>query len=118
VPGPDGDEAIALLKTGQELYLREGITTAQEGATMKHQVDLLRAFADRGELKLDVVLLPFIADIDAIFAGKPPKNEPDYRNRLRIGGVKIVTDGSPMGPRGRRSGEGTSHFLSTCSTIG
>jgi hypothetical protein len=97
VPGPDGDEAIALLKTGQELYLREGITTAQEGATMKHQVDLLRAFADRGELKLDVVLLPFIADIDAIFAGKPPKNEPDYRNRLRIGGVKIVTDGSPQG---------------------
>ena len=97
VPGPDGDEAIALLKTGQELYLREGITTAQEGATMKHQVDLLRAFADRGELKLDVVLLPFITDIDAIFAGKPPKNEPDYRNRLRIGGVKIVTDGSPQG---------------------
>jgi predicted amidohydrolase YtcJ len=97
IPGPDGDEAIELLKTGQELYLREGITTAQEGATMKHQVDLLRAFADRGELKLDVVLLPFIAEIDAIFAGKPPRNEPEYRNRLRIGGVKVVTDGSPQG---------------------
>jgi predicted amidohydrolase YtcJ len=97
VPGPDGDEAIALLKTGQELYLREGITTAQEGATMKHQVDLLRVFADRGELKLDVVMLPFIAEIDAIFAGKPPRNEPEYRNRLRIGGVKVVTDGSPQG---------------------
>jgi predicted amidohydrolase YtcJ len=97
IPGPDGDEAIELLKTGQELYLREGITTAQEGATMKHQVDLLRAFADRGELKLDVVLLPFIAEIDAIFAGKPPRNEPEYRNRLRIGGVKIVADGSPQG---------------------
>jgi predicted amidohydrolase YtcJ len=97
LPGPDGDEAIELLKTGQELYLREGITTAQEGATMKHQVDLLRAFADRGELKLDVVLLPFIAEIDAIFAGKPPRNEPEYRNRLRIGGVKVVMDGSPQG---------------------
>ena len=97
VPGPDGDEAIELLKNGQELYLREGITTAQEGATMKHQVDLLRVFADRGELKLDVVMLPFIAEIDAIFAGKPPRNEPEYRNRLRIGGVKVVTDGSPQG---------------------
>jgi predicted amidohydrolase YtcJ len=97
VPGPDGDEAIELLKTGQELYLREGITTAQEGATMKHQVDLLRAFADRGELKLDVVMLPFITEIDAVFAGKPPKNEPEYRNRLRIGGVKVVSDGSPQG---------------------
>ena len=97
VPGPDGDEAIDLLKTGQELYLRQGITTAQEGATMKHQVDLLRAFADRGGLTLDLVLLPFIADIDAVFAGKPPKNETEYRNRLRIGGVKIVMDGSPQG---------------------
>ena len=97
VPGPDGDEAIELLKTGQELYLREGITTAQEGATMKHQADLLRAFADRGELKLDVVLLPFIAEVDEIFAGKPPRNEPEYKNRLRIGGVKIVMDGSPQG---------------------
>jgi predicted amidohydrolase YtcJ len=97
VPGPDGDEAIALLKTGQELYLREGITTAQEGATMKHQVDLLRAFADRGELKLDVVMLPFITEIDTVFAGKLPANEPEYRNRLRIGGVKVVTDGSPQG---------------------
>jgi predicted amidohydrolase YtcJ len=97
VPGPDGDEAIELLKTGQELYLREGITTAQEGATMKHQADLLRAFADRGELKLDVVLLPFIAEVDAIFAGKPPRNEPEYTNRLRIGGVKVVMDGSPQG---------------------
>jgi hypothetical protein len=133
LPGPDGDEAIELLKNGQELYLREGITTAQEGATMKHQVDLLRAFADRGELKLDVVMLPFIADVDAIFAGKPPKNEPEYRNRLRIGGVKVVTDGSPQGRTaafttpllrptsptgrpGRRIGGVTFRFRSPCST--
>jgi len=97
LPGPEGDEALALLKTGQDLYLREGITTAQEGATMKRQVDLLRILADRGDLKLDLVLLPFIAEIDAVFAGKPPKNEPEYRNRLRIGGVKVLMDGSPQG---------------------
>jgi len=97
VPGPDGDEALSLLKAGQELYLREGITTAQEGATVKHQFDLLRLFADRGDLALDVVALPFISEIDAIFAGQPPRNEPEYRHRLRIGGVKIVMDGSPQG---------------------
>jgi predicted amidohydrolase YtcJ len=97
VPGPDGDEAIQLLEAGQELYLREGITTAQEGATMKHQVDLLRTLADRGGFKLDVVLLPFITEIDAVFAGKPPRNELEYRNRLRIGGVKALMDGSPQG---------------------
>ena len=64
---------------------------------MKHQVDLLRILANRGDLKLDVVMLPFITEIDAIFGGKPPANEPAYKNRLRIGGVKIVADGSPQG---------------------
>jgi len=97
VPGPDGDEAIELLKTGQDLYLREGITTAQEGATMKHQLDLLRALADRGALKLDVIALAFIAEVDKVFGGKPPQNEPEYKNRLRIGGVKALMDGSPQG---------------------
>jgi hypothetical protein len=97
VPGPNDDECLDLLKSGQELYLREGITTAQEGATMKHQLDLLRIFADRGLLKLDVVSLPFITEIDAVFGGQPPRNEPEYKNRLRIGGVKIVADGSPQG---------------------
>ena len=97
VPGPGDDETLEILKAGQDLYLRAGITTAQEGATMKHQVDLLRILAQRGDLKLDVVMLPFIAEIDAIFAGQPPRNETEYKNRLRIGGVKVVMDGSPQG---------------------
>ena len=97
VPGPADDEVLEILTAGQDLYLREGITTAQEGATMKHQLDLLRMLADRGALKLDVVALPFITEIDAVFGGQPPRNEPEYKNRLRIGGVKIVSDGSPQG---------------------
>ncbi|MFM8735647.1 MAG: amidohydrolase [Pirellulales bacterium] len=97
IPGPADDELLDLLKKGQEFYLRQGITTAQEGATMKHQLDLLRILADRGDLKLDLVALPFITEIDEIFGGKPPANEPAYKNRLRIGGVKVVADGSPQG---------------------
>jgi predicted amidohydrolase YtcJ len=97
VPGPSDDELLRLITTGQELYLREGITTAQEGATMKHQLDLLRIMADRGLLKLDVVALPFITELETVFAGGPPRAEKTYTNRLRIGGVKIVMDGSPQG---------------------
>ena len=96
-PGPDPAEQLDLLVRGQDLYASEGITTAQEGATMKHQLDLLRAAAERGLLKIDVISLPFITEIDAVFAGQPPRTEPEYRNRLRIGGVKIVMDGSPQG---------------------
>lgn len=97
VPGPSDDELLQLITTGQELYLREGITTAQEGATMKHQLDLLRILADRGLLKLDVIALPFITELDKVFANGPPRAEKTYTNRLRIGGVKIVMDGSPQG---------------------
>jgi len=96
-PGPDPAEQLDLLVRGQDLYASQGITTAQEGATMKHQLDLLRAAAERGLLKIDVISLPFITEIDAVFAGQPPRTEPEYRNRLRIGGVKIVMDGSPQG---------------------
>ena len=97
LPSPGDEEILAMLEAGQEFYLRAGITTAQEGATMKHQLDLLRVLAERGGLKLDLVALPFITEIDAVFAGKPPADEPEYRDHLRIGGVKIVTDGSPQG---------------------
>jgi predicted amidohydrolase YtcJ len=97
LPGPSPDEQLQLLASGQELYARAGITTAQEGATMKEQYDLLRVAADRGILEIDVVALPFITEIDEIFAGKPPATEREYRGRLRIGGVKIVMDGSPQG---------------------
>lgn len=97
LPGPGPDETLELLRTGQELYARQGITTAQEGATMKEQLDLLRVAAGRGLLEIDVVALPFITEIDAIFAGKPPVADKDYSGRLRIGGVKIVADGSPQG---------------------
>ncbi len=97
VSGPGADETLELIRTGQELYARQGITTAQEGATMKQQLDLLRLAAARGLLEVDVVALPFITEIDEIFAGKPPMADKDYTGRLRIGGVKIVSDGSPQG---------------------
>ena len=97
VSGPGADETLELIRTGQELYARQGITTAQEGATMKQQLDLLRLAAARGLLEIDVVALPFITEIDEIFAGRPPVADKEYKGRLRIGGVKIVSDGSPQG---------------------
>jgi len=97
MPGPGLDEQLALIGSGQKLYLQEGITTAQEGATTKSQYDLLRLAAERGLLTLDVVSLPIIFDVDAIFGGQPPRDEPQYKNRLRIGGVKMLVDGSPQG---------------------
>jgi predicted amidohydrolase YtcJ len=97
LPGPTPDEQLALIQSGQRLYTQAGITTAQEGATGKEQLDLLRRAADGGMLEIDVVALPLFTEMDKVFAGKPPFTEKEYRNRLRIGGVKIVADGSPQG---------------------
>ena len=97
VPAPPADEQIALIAKGQKLYAEAGITTAQEGATTKGQLDLLRIAADRGLLEIDVVSLALFTEMDRIFAGRPPFTEKAYKNRLRIGGVKVVSDGSPQG---------------------
>ena len=97
LPSPPPDEQIALLASGQKLYMEAGITTAQEGATTKQQLDLLRRAADRGLLEIDVVSLALFTEMDEIFAGRPPVTEKEYRNRLRIGGVKVLSDGSPQG---------------------
>jgi predicted amidohydrolase YtcJ len=97
MPSPPADELLALIPEAQQLYAAAGITTAQEGATTAAQVALLRQAAERGLLAIDVVALPLITEIDKVFGGKPPHTVRDYVHHLRLGGVKIVSDGSPQG---------------------
>jgi len=96
MPAPAADELLALIPRAVELYAAAGITTAQEGATHADQLTLLREAARRGMLAIDVVSLAFITDVERIFAGRPPRAERAYTDHLRLGGVKIVADGSPQ----------------------
>jgi predicted amidohydrolase YtcJ len=86
-------EAIA--RAGQELYLRFGFTTAQEGRSTPDIDAAWAALAERGELKLDVVSYPDIQLADV--AMKSPYVGRHYHNGFRIGGVKLNQDGSPQG---------------------
>jgi predicted amidohydrolase YtcJ len=90
-------QQIALLKAGQELYLRFGHTTAQDGRTSPGDLKLLPSAAAQGVLKLDVVAYPDLqlnADDPAL---KGPLMSRRYANGFRIGGVKLNLDGSPQG---------------------
>jgi predicted amidohydrolase YtcJ len=90
-------QQIALLKAGQELYLRFGHTTAQDGRTSPGDLKLLPRAAAQGVLKLDVVAYPDLqmnADDPAL---KGPLMSRRYANGFRIGGVKLNLDGSPQG---------------------
>ena len=90
--GPAGFQAFA--KAGSELWARFGYTTAQEGRATPPVVGVLRAVADRGELKIDVAAYPdVLVDRDFIKA----QSSRDYRNRLRVAGAKLTIDGSPQG---------------------
>ena len=91
------ERELARLKAAQMIYAAAGLTTAQEGATNLGELEVLQRGAARGALFLDVVALPLITELDRILAGNPPGSFGTYRGRLKLGGVKLVLDGSPQG---------------------
>jgi predicted amidohydrolase YtcJ len=91
------EQEIAFTKAGQMLYAEAGITTAQDGATHKWQLDIIKRATDAGANIIDVVAFPFITDVDKILADYPLDTWLKYNNRFKIGGAKITIDGSPQG---------------------
>lgn len=86
-----------LYQKAQDIYLQNGITTVQDGALGKDQFIQLKKLADEGILKIDTVgylLLPDSAH-DIVQKNKFLLN--NYENHLKIGGYKLVLDGSPQG---------------------
>lgn len=91
------EEEIAGTRAAHRLYAAAGITTAQEGATHLAQLQTLQRAAKAGAHSIDVVTFPFITDVQPILLEFPVEQWGEYRNRLKIGGVKITIDGSPQG---------------------
>ena len=48
-------------------------------------------------LIIDVIVYPFITDVDKVLIEYPIEKWGEYDNRLKIGGVKITIDGSSQG---------------------
>ena len=90
--GADGSKAFIL--AGTELWARFGYTTAQDGRTMPGALTSLKAVANEGGLKIDIVSYP-----DVLVAREAIKREysSSYKNRFRVAGAKLTIDGSPQG---------------------
>jgi hypothetical protein len=89
--GPAGMKR--LLEAGAEQWARYGYTTVQEGRAMPPVVDAMKAVAAEGGFKVDVVAyIDIVAGRDAI----APQASRQYVNRFRVGGAKLVIDGSPQ----------------------
>ena len=96
VPVGSFEELLQSYKKAQEIYLKNGITTIQEGMTYKEMIPLYKELIKDDILKLDLVSYIGIQDRD-IFLKEFKNNIKRYKNNFKIGGYKIFLDGSPQG---------------------
>lgn len=91
------DRKNAIL-AAQQHYLSHGFCTVQEGsANRTENIEALASLADEGKLSLDVVA--YLGGSASFAEGRQKileKQGRDYRNHLKIGGVKLFLDGSPQ----------------------
>lgn len=93
--GPE--QVSALVGAGAQTYARYGYTTAQEGAALPGWAHALDNPESRKNLKIDVVFYPTLAMLGDDPIMSSPLVSRKYDNHFRIGGVKVVLDGSPQG---------------------
>ena len=88
-------DPIGSVKKAMDIYARNGITTAQDGASSQETIALMEAADAQGMINLDIISYPIgqnglDQNLDSISFG-------NYTGRLKIGGIKLILDGSPQG---------------------
>ena len=96
LPMPTPEKAIEMIEEGLRFYTEAGITTAQDCATFKGTWHLLAAMEQKGRLPIDVITWPVYKAVDdAAFDAIVAKR--GATGRLRLGGIKLIVDGSIQG---------------------
>ena len=78
-------------------YIMHGVTTMQDGATTESDIELLKAMADANAFKVDVIAYPLMPQGGVEIFHNNKEYCGKYVNHLKIGGYKLVLDGSPQG---------------------
>jgi len=97
MPQPTPTEMLDNIKAAQQLYAANGYTTITEGATCLKDLNLLQQAAAKNNLFLDVISLPLFTELDEILKHPERYAFGRYSNHLKLGGMKILNDGSPQG---------------------
>lgn len=87
----------AMIKGMQENYIQYGVTTVQDGATTASDLNILKGMSASGQLKIDVVAYPLMSSDGIKLLHSNQKLVREYHKHLKIGGYKLVLDGSPQG---------------------
>ncbi len=96
VPKPSPQQALESIAAAQASYAANGYTTAQDAPAIPPIMALYEEAARQGRLSLDLVAY---ADADGLVdrVNRGLRFPTSYSNHLRIGGVKLILDGSPQG---------------------
>lgn len=94
-PMPGMEELMQAARRAQTLYASCGIVLAQEGLMMRSMLPVYEELLRRGLLALDIVGYPSPQDYET-FAQAFPRSVGRYDRHLRLGGIKIILDGSPQ----------------------
>jgi len=88
--------ASRCIAKSQIKYAQNGYLTVQDGRTTSDQMNLFDKAAQNKQFYLDIVSYP---DIDGFNFDIHQQNysKNTYKNHYRVGGVKLVLDGSPQG---------------------
>ena len=78
-----------------KVYASNGITTAQDGASNQSSIGLLQAANAQNLLTLDVISFPIAQGVQD--ESIQSLNFGEYSGRLKMGGIKLILDGSPQG---------------------
>lgn len=92
IPAPDREEQKALLQRAEREYLKYGVTTVQDGLLQEQGFALLRDTP----LTVDVIGFTDLNQCPKLLSDHP-EYRMAYREHLKLGGYKIILDGSPQG---------------------
>ena len=95
LPAPNEDERLGLLDGAQDYFASRGITTVQDGVTSEADLALFQRAAEEGKLRVDLVAYPQGASYASL--AEQYAHTREYHNGFRVGGVKLLLDGSPQG---------------------
>lgn len=81
----------------QDIYLKYGITTVQDGGTSREVLEGFLGMAEQQVFKVDVVSYVLFHEEPEKIKTEHPEVFKQYHNHLKVSGAKIFLDGSPQG---------------------
>ncbi|MDT0595414.1 amidohydrolase [Glaciecola petra] len=90
---------LQALQASEKAFFKSGFTTSQEGRASINEVALLNIASEQNLLDIDVSIFPdptFFEDENVFIDDVMSQHGQDYKNGIKVGGIKLSLDGSPQ----------------------